>query len=210
LDGARSATSNEIIFSGTFENTASLYRKSLQTGHVDRIDTPRLVGFPTDLGQDGVTIPYTAWVQGYDLYLVHAANRTTEPLVARSGAQMLGRISPDGEWLAYMSTESGRGEIYVRPLRRPGQERRVSQNGGLMPRWRQDGKELFFLGNPQQPTSAVRHRTGRGSWSRPTWNASRSPDDARRELVHFARRGRARSRAGELNLVGSEAPDRTS
>jgi Tol biopolymer transport system component len=54
-------------------------------------------------------------------------------------------LSPDGHWLAYVSTESGRFEVYVEPFRRRGERLRVSNNGGGQPRWRGDGKELFYL-----------------------------------------------------------------
>jgi Tol biopolymer transport system component len=54
-------------------------------------------------------------------------------------------VSPDGRWLAYVSTESGRFEVYVQPFRRRGERLRVSDNGGGQPRWRGDGKELFYL-----------------------------------------------------------------
>jgi serine/threonine protein kinase len=58
-----------------------------------------------------------------------------------------GRFSPDGRWIAYMSPESGRHEIYVAPFPfEPGvsAKRQVSTNGGVAPRWRADGKELFY------------------------------------------------------------------
>lgn len=56
-------------------------------------------------------------------------------------------LSPDGRWLAYMSPESGRPEIYVRPFPpKPGNRTtRISTNGGHQPKWRGDGRELFFL-----------------------------------------------------------------
>ncbi len=55
------------------------------------------------------------------------------------------QISPDGRWLAYISTESGRQEVYVQPFRRRGESVRVSTSGGGQPKWRGDGKELFYL-----------------------------------------------------------------
>jgi Tol biopolymer transport system component len=56
-----------------------------------------------------------------------------------------GSFSPNGKWIAYSSNASGRFEVYVRPFPvRPG-ERLVSREGGRAPRWRGDGKELFFL-----------------------------------------------------------------
>jgi eukaryotic-like serine/threonine-protein kinase len=57
------------------------------------------------------------------------------------------QVSPDGRWLAYISTESGRFEVYVEPFRRRGERVRVSTNGGGQPKWRGDGKELFYLSN---------------------------------------------------------------
>ena len=53
-------------------------------------------------------------------------------------------FSPDGRWLAVASSESGASEIYVHPFRRPGPRVRLSQEGGRRPRWRRDGRELFF------------------------------------------------------------------
>ena len=57
----------------------------------------------------------------------------------------LGQFSPDGKWIAYASTESGRWEIYVQPFPGPGPKSLVSTGGGVMPRWRRDGKELFYI-----------------------------------------------------------------
>jgi len=56
-----------------------------------------------------------------------------------------GVFSPDGRWVAYQSNESGRDEIYVRPFPGPGGQWQVSTAGGSDPRWRPDGKELYYL-----------------------------------------------------------------
>jgi Tol biopolymer transport system component len=53
-------------------------------------------------------------------------------------------VSPDGRWLAYQSNESGRDEIYVRPLRGEGTRRQVSRRGGVSPVWGRDGQRLYF------------------------------------------------------------------
>jgi len=55
------------------------------------------------------------------------------------------RFSPDGSVLAYASDESGSSEVYLLPLLGRASPRRVSRNGGFLPRWRPDGRELFFL-----------------------------------------------------------------
>ena len=64
------------------------------------------------------------------------------------------RISPDGKWLAYSSTETGRPEIFVQPFPGPGPSVRVSLNGGNFPEWRKDGRELFFLSPDQKVETA--------------------------------------------------------
>jgi Tol biopolymer transport system component len=55
----------------------------------------------------------------------------------------LGQFSPDGRWVAYESRESQRAEIFLVPFSRPTEKHQISPNGGLRPRWRQDGKEIF-------------------------------------------------------------------
>ena len=61
------------------------------------------------------------------------------------------QFSPDGRWVAYMSNESGRYEIYVRPFNgnapaaSGGGQWQVSTSGGISPRWRADGKELYYI-----------------------------------------------------------------
>jgi len=71
--------------------------------------------------------------------------RTRRVLVQTPADDMDGRVSADGRWLAYSSNESGRSEVYVRPLRGSGDRWQVSSGGGVSPRWRRDGKELFYL-----------------------------------------------------------------
>ena len=61
------------------------------------------------------------------------------------------RFSPDGRWVAYMSNETGRYEIYVRPFSgnapgaSTGGQWQVSTSGGISPNWRADGKELYYI-----------------------------------------------------------------
>jgi len=55
-------------------------------------------------------------------------------------------LSPDGRWLAYVTDESNRSEVYVRPFRSGGPRVLVSQSGGSEPIWSRDGRELFYVG----------------------------------------------------------------
>ncbi len=53
-------------------------------------------------------------------------------------------LSPDGRWLAYVSSESGRQEVYVRPFMRDGPVTQITDGGATSPLWSRDGKELFY------------------------------------------------------------------
>lgn len=70
-----------------------------------------------------------------------------------------GAISPDGKFIAFSAAESGRYEVYVQPMPPATGRWQVSQGGGALPRWRADGKELFFRG-PTQETMAVDVKLG--------------------------------------------------
>jgi serine/threonine protein kinase/Tol biopolymer transport system component len=65
-----------------------------------------------------------------------------------------GQFSPDGRWVAYQSNESGRFEIYAVPFPPGAGKWQVSTNGGIAPRWRHDGRELFFIGPDGQMMAA--------------------------------------------------------
>jgi Tol biopolymer transport system component len=54
------------------------------------------------------------------------------------------KVSPDGHWIAYLSNEPGHVEVYVQSFPQPGFKQPVSTEGGFMPRWSPDGKELFY------------------------------------------------------------------
>jgi serine/threonine protein kinase len=72
-------------------------------------------------------------------------DRKAFPFLATEFVETQGQFSPDGHWIAYQSNESGRPEIYVRPFPAAPGKWPVSVNGGLLPRWRRDGRELYFL-----------------------------------------------------------------
>src|SRR5262249_40361145 len=57
-----------------------------------------------------------------------------------------GQFSPDGHWVVYRSNETGRFEIYIAPFPGPGGKWQISMAGGTAPRWRRDGREVFYVG----------------------------------------------------------------
>jgi serine/threonine protein kinase len=77
--------------------------------------------------------------------------RTPIPFLQTPFVEQTGVFSPDGKWIAYSSDESGRTEVYIRAFPSSGSKWQVSNGGGTYPRWRNDGKEVFFraelLGN---------------------------------------------------------------
>ena len=129
--------------------------------------------FPIELFDDAVTVMPGSWHPsapvlfverldenggGSDIYTWSETGQRLEPVLATSALEGFLDLSPDGQWLAYVSDESGRLEVYIKPF--PGQDRGVpiSRDGGMEPRWSHDGKRVFFWqGNP----SSLPYRIGR-------------------------------------------------
>jgi Tol biopolymer transport system component len=69
--------------------------------------------------------------------------------------QLGGSFSPDGRWVAFFSSESGRSEIYVAPFSNPGRATQISTDGGLDARWSRDGKEIYYRWQGQLMAAAI-------------------------------------------------------
>jgi dipeptidyl aminopeptidase/acylaminoacyl peptidase len=74
-----------------------------------------------------------------------SGDRKPFPFLATSFNEFYAEFSPDGHWIAYVSDESGSNQVYIAPFPATGAKWQVSRTGGSEPRWRADGKELFFL-----------------------------------------------------------------
>ena len=74
-------------------------------------------------------------------------DRRPLPIAVTPANEDQGQFSPDGRWVAYISNESGKSEVYVIPFppSSTGQRWMVSHGGGVQPRWSRDGKELFYI-----------------------------------------------------------------
>jgi hypothetical protein len=82
----------------------------------------------------------------YDLWVLPiSGDRKPFVFLNQPYEERTGQFSPDGQWVAYVSNESGRHEIYVRPFPGPGGRWQISTEGGIQPRWSPDGKELFYI-----------------------------------------------------------------
>jgi eukaryotic-like serine/threonine-protein kinase len=81
---------------------------------------------------------------GYDVWVVRLSDRIAQPLLRTDFNEAAPTFSPDGNWLAYISDESGRYEVYVQPYPGPGGKYQISIEGGTEPVWNPNGKELFY------------------------------------------------------------------
>jgi eukaryotic-like serine/threonine-protein kinase len=109
---------------------------------------------PDDWSRDGRFLLYTQQDPHThaDLWVLPLAgdgtpSGTATPFANTAYSEEQGRFSPDTRWIAYASDESGRSEIYIQPFPAPpngGSKTPISRDGGSQPRWRRDGKELFY------------------------------------------------------------------
>jgi hypothetical protein len=97
---------------------------------------------PNDWSRDGKYILYT---RGTDLWFVTLPELKSSLFLKAPATLRNGQFSPDGKWIAYASNETGKWEIYVTSFPEPRGKWQVSIGGGEQPRWRGDGRELFYL-----------------------------------------------------------------
>jgi serine/threonine protein kinase/Tol biopolymer transport system component len=164
-DGVWSPDGNWIVFRSFRTGAGDLYRM-LASG----VGEEELI-----VGSDQIKTPHSWSKNGFllylsidprtkgDLWVVPTAGKpATSKIVGTPFRDAYGEFSPDGQWVAYQSDESGHMEIYVRPFTPPGQagaadgERPipVSTAGGISPFWERHGKELYYL-NPAGEMMAV-------------------------------------------------------
>lgn len=119
---------------------------------------------PQDLSSDGRTLLYVTPGEntGLDIWalpLKGGEGGKPFPYLQTEFSENQAQFSPDGRWVAYTSNELGRDEVFLQSFPRPGSKRQVSSGGGVQPRWRADGRELYYLA-PDQKLMAVAVRPG--------------------------------------------------
>jgi serine/threonine protein kinase len=105
---------------------------------------------------------------GSHLVLVPVAGGKIVPFVVTTASEINGQISPDGKWAAYASNESGDWEIYVTTFPTAAGKWQVSRGGGTEPRWRGDGKEIFYIGARSTLTGVPVNSEGTFATGNPT------------------------------------------
>ncbi len=111
----------------------------------DIIAEPGIRSQATDWSRDGRYLAITHNRASPDLAVFDTQEQKLSMLSATEFNESDGQFSPDGHWIAYESDRTGRYEIYIQPFPGPGGARRISHTGGMHPRWREDGRELFFV-----------------------------------------------------------------
>jgi eukaryotic-like serine/threonine-protein kinase len=142
-------TGTKVLFTATRPGGGSAVYEVPATGGSPRLLLEREASEATDVSPDGRFLLFMVgdfrttlgdvWVMPLD------GKGSASQLLRTPSAEYHARFSPDGRWVSYVSNEVGRDEVYVSPF--PGAQTRtqVSIDGGVLPRWRRNGQELFYL-----------------------------------------------------------------
>jgi eukaryotic-like serine/threonine-protein kinase len=116
------------------------------------IDTENLEEHPSSVSPDGSVLLFTAISNtaspgegGSDIYVLPlSGERKPRPFLETKSDEAYARFSPDGRWVSYLSNESGRWQVFVRPFPGPGPKWQISTEARAAARWSHDGRELFY------------------------------------------------------------------
>jgi len=113
---------------------------------MERLTTSDSSQYPGSWSPDGATLAFVGVYPGTggDLLLLDLRGHRVTPFLNSRFPAWYPEFSPDGRWMAHVSFESGREEVYVRPFPGPGGKWQISHEGGREPLWARDGKRLFY------------------------------------------------------------------
>jgi eukaryotic-like serine/threonine-protein kinase len=141
-----------LAFSSLRSQAPGMYQKLAGGGEPEELllrsrITWRDEHWPTDWSSKGIVFVSGSDPESDDIWMLPLeGDRKPHPLVREPGNQRHAKLSPDGRWLAYVTeVTAGLPEVIVASVMTPGAKWRISTGGGSFPRWRRDGKELFYL-----------------------------------------------------------------
>ena len=147
-----------IAFASLRGPKPGLYRTSLGSGTAElllALADPFGLVLPTDWSQDGRFLLYQVQDSSnprWSIWLLPlSGDRTPMVLLSNEFTNYGAHLSPDGNWIAYNSTESGTYDVYVQRFQSPGPKMRIAR--GVHPRWNQNGREIVFWSEPGGLTS---------------------------------------------------------
>ena len=154
-----------IAFSNDREGSTDIYDKASDGQGEEKLllksDEAKIV---CDWSRDGRYIAFMSQGKGtnWDIWTVPLSEGAKPSVFLKTPfSELLPTFSPDVRFLAYMSNESGRQEVYVQSFPGPGGKWQISTAGGVEPHWRADGKEIYYRA-PDQKIMAVEIRTDGG------------------------------------------------
>jgi len=139
---------SRIIYSSSRDGPMNLYRKvSTGAGAEELVLKSNEAKLAQDWSRDGRFLLYSVGTGASDLWwLPLEGEAKPQKYLATEFAESQGRFSQDGHFVAYSSNASGRSEVYVQPFPNAAEGKwMVSAGGGTAPRWRRDGKELYYI-----------------------------------------------------------------
>jgi Tol biopolymer transport system component len=148
-----SPDATRLVFASNRELSTDLYMKNSDGAQDEKsIVHDDVDKWPNDWSRDGKYILYT---RGTDLWFLTLPELKSSLFLKAASILRNGQFSPDGKWVAYGSNETGKWQIYVTSFPDARGKWQVSTSGGEQPRWRADGKELFFLSSDSKMMAAA-------------------------------------------------------
>jgi Tol biopolymer transport system component len=146
-----SPDAKRLVFTSNRQFNIDLYMKNADgTQEEKSVVSDDFNKYPNDWSRDGKYILYT---RGPDIWAATVPELKSSLYMKAVSVLRNGQFSPDGKWVAYASNENGKWEIYVTSFPEPRGKWQVSTGGGEQPRWRSDGKELFYLSSDNKMTA---------------------------------------------------------
>jgi hypothetical protein len=143
-----SPDASQFVFTANQQVTQDLFMKNSDGTQEEKLVVHADVDvIPNDWSRGGKYILYS---RGADLWFVTFPDLKSNLLLKAVSVIRNGQFSPDGKWVAYASNETGKWEIYVTSFPDARGKWEVSTGGGEQPRWREDGKELFYLSSDRK------------------------------------------------------------
>jgi serine/threonine protein kinase len=146
-----SSDGTRLVFNANRKGVFGIYQKSARGSGSEELVHAVQRSVAMDWSRDGRFLLYRALDpnNGYDLWALPISPAGGDakpfPMAASRYDEREGQFSPDGRSIAFQSNESGRFEVYLQPFPESTGKRLVSTNGGAQPRFRADGRELFYL-----------------------------------------------------------------
>jgi eukaryotic-like serine/threonine-protein kinase len=147
LNGGQAWTPDgkRIAFTSSRGGTLNLYWQMADgSGGLERLTTSDHVQAPLSWSPNGQLLSFIELNAGPPIRVLRLSDRKAQPFLQTTSNAGVPQFSPDGRWMAYVSDESGRSEIYVQPYPGPGGKWQISTDGGSEPVWNRNGRELFY------------------------------------------------------------------